>query len=153
MRRISTRAGRDMGCASTHAGHGRRRVSTRTGHAMRRVSTPTGHESSAHTGQKREFLIGNLPVRIHFIVVMIRWTGLAPWKFEFPFPGHLTSTFQSGQGARRVSTNAIHGQLPDTLNPKSSTLNTQPGCWIPFFILLSGTCNIWISTQGSGFRI
>jgi len=23
---------------------------------------------------------------------MIRWTGLAPWKFEFPFPGSLTST-------------------------------------------------------------
>ena len=28
-----------------------------------------------------------LPVRIYFIIVMIRWTGLAPWKFEFPFPG------------------------------------------------------------------
>jgi len=25
--------------------------------------------------------------------VMIRWTGLAPWEFEFPFPGSLTSTF------------------------------------------------------------
>ena len=23
---------------------------------------------------------------------MIRWTGLAPWEFEFPFPGSLTST-------------------------------------------------------------
>ena len=23
-------------------------------------------------------------VRIHFIIVMIRWTGLAPWEFEFP---------------------------------------------------------------------
>jgi len=22
---------------------------------------------------------------------MIRWTGLAPWEFEFPFPGSLTS--------------------------------------------------------------
>ena len=21
------------------------------------------------------------------IIVMIRWTGLAPWKFEFPCPG------------------------------------------------------------------
>ena len=31
-------------------------------------------------------------VRIH-LIVMIRWTGLAPWKFEFPFPGSLTSTF------------------------------------------------------------
>ena len=35
----------------------------------------------------------NLLVRIHFIIVMIRWTGLAPWVFEFPFPGSLTSTF------------------------------------------------------------
>ena len=25
-------------------------------------------------------------VRIHFIIVMIRWTGLAPWEFEFPTP-------------------------------------------------------------------
>ena len=38
---------------------------------------------------------GNLLVRIHFIIVMIRWTSLAPWDFEFPFPGSLTSTFQT----------------------------------------------------------
>jgi len=24
---------------------------------------------------------------------MIRWTGLAPWEFGFPFPGSLRSTF------------------------------------------------------------
>ena len=41
---------------------------------------------------KRELFIDNLLVRIHFIIVMIRWTGLAPWGFEFPFPGSLTST-------------------------------------------------------------
>ena len=35
----------------------------------------------------------NLLVRIHFIIVMMRWTGLAPRKFEFPFPDSLTSTF------------------------------------------------------------
>ena len=40
-----------------------------------------------------EFFIDNLLVRIHFIIVMIRWTGPAPWEFEFPFPGSLTSTF------------------------------------------------------------
>ena len=28
--------------------------------------------------EEREFFIGNLLVRIHFIIVMIRWTGLAP---------------------------------------------------------------------------
>ena len=26
---------------------------------------------------------------------MIRWTGLAPWEFELPFSGSLTSTFLS----------------------------------------------------------
>jgi len=38
---------------------------------------------------EREFFIVNLLVRIHFIIVVIRWTGLAPWEFEFPFPGSL----------------------------------------------------------------
>jgi len=41
------------------------------------------------TVREREFFIDNF----HFIIVMIRWTGLAPWEFEFPFPGSLTSTF------------------------------------------------------------
>ena len=41
----------------------------------------------------REFCIDNLPDRIHFIIVMIRWTGLAPWEFEFPFAGSVISTF------------------------------------------------------------
>ena len=44
-------------------------------------------------GREREFLIENLLVRIHFIVEMIRRTGLAPWEFEFPVPGSVTSTF------------------------------------------------------------
>jgi len=39
----------------------------------------------------REFFIDNLLVRIHFIIVMIRWTGLAPWEFEFPPLGHTGS--------------------------------------------------------------
>ena len=41
----------------------------------------------------RELFVDNLLVRNHFIIVMIWWTGLAPWEFEFPFPGSLTSTF------------------------------------------------------------
>jgi len=32
---------------------------------------------------KRESFIDNLLVRLHFIIMMIRWTGLAPWEFEF----------------------------------------------------------------------
>jgi len=46
-----------------------------------------------HWLSEREFFIDNLLVRIHFIIVMIRLTGLAPWEFEFTFPGSLTSTF------------------------------------------------------------
>ena len=42
---------------------------------------------------ERKFFIDNLLVRIHFIIVMIRWTGLAPWEIEFPFQGSLISTF------------------------------------------------------------
>ena len=38
---------------------------------------------------ERDFFIDNLLVRTYFIIVMIRWTGLAPWEFEFPFPGAL----------------------------------------------------------------
>ena len=34
--------------------------------------------------KEREFFIDNLLVRIHYIIVMIKWTGLAPWEFEFP---------------------------------------------------------------------
>ena len=45
------------------------------------------------TVPEREFFIGNLVVRIHFIIVIIRWTGLAPQEFEFSFPGSLISTF------------------------------------------------------------
>ena len=41
---------------------------------------------------EREFFIDNLLVRIHFIIVMICWTGLASWEFEFPFPGSLIFT-------------------------------------------------------------
>jgi len=42
---------------------------------------------------EREFFIDNLLFRIHYIIVMIKWTGLARWEFEFPFPSSLTSTF------------------------------------------------------------
>ena len=35
--------------------------------------------------RQREFFIDNLLVRIQFIIVTIKWTGLATWDFEFPF--------------------------------------------------------------------
>ena len=43
--------------------------------------------------RKRVFLIDNLLVRIHIVIVMMRWTGLTPWEFESPFSGSLTPTF------------------------------------------------------------
>ena len=47
----------------------------------------------------REFFIDNLLVQIHLIIEMILWTGLAPWDFEFPFPGRLMYTFPTCTGA------------------------------------------------------
>ena len=37
--------------------------------------------------------VDNQLVRIHFIIDTILCTGLAPWAFESPFSGSLTSTF------------------------------------------------------------
>ena len=45
---------------------------------------------------KRESFIDDLLVQIHFIIVMIRWTGHAPGEFEFSFPGSLIPTFLVG---------------------------------------------------------
>jgi len=66
--------------------------------SVRAYSPLEGYVSFEHVGvhvnlEQREFFIENLLIRIHFIIEMIRWTGLAPWEFEFPFPGSLTSTF------------------------------------------------------------
>jgi len=58
--------------------------------------------SNACAGGQREFFIDNLLVRIHFIIVMMRWTGRAPWECESPFPGSLTSTFQSPPILERI---------------------------------------------------
>jgi len=53
------------------------------------------HWQESSSCQERDSLIDNLLLRIHFSIVMIRWTGLAPWEFESPFPGSLTSTLLS----------------------------------------------------------
>jgi len=64
------------------------------------------------------------------IIVMIKWTGLAPWEFEFPFPGSLTSTFLVMCGCTHSGRVGIHQGL--------SLLSPPP---------YRGT-----SVQGSGFR-
>ena len=51
------------------------------------------HEFIMHR-RERDFFIDNLLVRIHFIIVMIGWTGLAPWELEFAFREALHLPFQ-----------------------------------------------------------
>ena len=56
------------------------------GYPLQRAPVPTKSYRSqriskyftSHCWWEREFFIDNLLVRIHFIIVMIRWTGLAP---------------------------------------------------------------------------
>jgi len=51
--------------------------------SARRVPAPAGKKNGpGEPIREREFFIDNLLVRIHFIIVMIRWTGLSPWDFE-----------------------------------------------------------------------
>ena len=80
-------------------------------HVHRCGSIGTGKRSTRQSAPGPD----NLLVRIYFIIVMIRWTGLAPWEFEFPFPGSLTSTFrgltgvvQSGWGGARPGSLPLH---------------------------------------------
>ena len=60
--------------------------------------TPAHSGRVRSLGAHREFVIDNLLVRFRFVVVMIRWTGLASWEFEFPFP----STFLCRSGVRAL---------------------------------------------------
>ena len=70
------------------------------------ASGPGGSEKD------REFFIDNLLIRIHFIIVMMRWTSLAPWEFEFPFPGSLTST-SLGASQRLATLDSFHRFHPE----------------------------------------
>ena len=42
---------------------------------------------------EREFVIDNLLLRIHPIRVIIRWTGLALWRYDFFSSDSFTSIF------------------------------------------------------------
>ena len=48
-----------------------------------RGNAPIAGSPLAHTPEEIEVFIDNLLVRILFIIVMIRWTSLASWEFEF----------------------------------------------------------------------
>ena len=58
-----------------------------------RSAGPTIRSDPETRRRERAFLIDNLLVRIHFIIEMIWWPGLAPSEFESPFPGSRVSTF------------------------------------------------------------
>jgi hypothetical protein len=68
----------------------------------------TAGESAKPVVRQRCFLHGACLEMIRWIgLTMIWWTGLAPWQFNFPFPGSAASSTV-------------------TLNPEPSTLNPQP---------------------------
>jgi len=86
--------------------------------------------------RQREFFIDNLLVRIqcsiHYTIVMIKWTGLAPWEFDFPFPGSLTSTFlhvPQDEQSRIPPGSAPCPPDPQNLNTQPSTRNPEYGTW------------------------
>ena len=64
---------------------------------------------------ERDLFIDNLLVRFHFIIVMIKRTGVVPWELEFPFPSSFTSTvlevWWSPISVRRCH---VHGSLGRT---------------------------------------
>jgi len=45
--------------------------------------------------------------------MMIKWTGLAPWEFEIPSPGSLTSTFLMQEDAGPVPPTATEQLLAE----------------------------------------
>ena len=83
---------------------------------------------------ERKFFIDNLLVRTHLIIEIISWTGLAPWEYEFLFPGSLIPTFLDKDHillSRFSSTSPAFHLRPSTLNPHTQTLTPQPSTLNP----------------------
>ena len=76
------------------------------------------------TGRERDFFIENLLVRIHFIIVMVRWTGLAPWDVAFSFPGSLTSTGRTCKTLSAIQTNFERPESEYSINLNDQEVNT-----------------------------
>jgi len=81
-----------------HLGSGRRCVARDVVVVLLRAHLP-----------EREFFIDNLLVRIHFIIVMIWWTGLAPWEFAPTCHARIVSSVSS---AYTVQGYLAHKKLP-----------------------------------------
>ena len=73
--------------------------------------------------REREFFIVNLLVRIHYTIVMIEWTGLAPWEFELLL--HAT-------GLVYVSTCSVNSDITTPTcpwHPHPRVGISAPGCY------------------------
>ena len=81
--------------------------------------------------QEREFFIDNLLVRIHFITVMIRWTSLAPWVFEFTFPGRSTFLGLNTTPQSRTKSPFFNRLNLNHTPPDSGELQYEKGDLIP----------------------
>jgi hypothetical protein len=88
-------------------------------------------------GGEKGFSIDNLLVRIHFIIEMIWWAGLAPWEFEFPFLCSRVSIFPGQEGVidnsdhalrRRDSCGTVSYSLPGPWTMKASL--SQAGSFV-----------------------
>ena len=86
-------------------------------------ATTRDHTHAVPTLPEREFFIDNLLVRNYFIIVMMRWTGLSPWEFEFPFPDSLTSAFLSSHSLGMQSRSS--GRDYRKVTPQSSYRGTS----------------------------
>ena len=75
----------------------------------------TQGQATPEAGDVSGDVIDNLLVRIHFIIEMIRWTGLAPWELEFSFPGSLTSSLKAGD----ATSGGQHASEPPSSEPNS----------------------------------
>ena len=67
-----------------------------------------------------EIFIYNLLVRIYRIIVVIRWTGFAPWEFGLPFPGSITSTYLDQVGAVGRDRYGTQPHFSSSLKPEES---------------------------------
>ena len=92
------------------------------------------------TGAEKNFFIDNLLVSIHVIIKMIRWTGLAQWEFEFPFPGRFVSTFLvndyyvfEGRGDA-----ALRARAPSPAGLPSVCSKPETNLRKPFDLIVSG---------------
>ena len=88
---------------------------------------------------RKSFLLTTYWSENHFIIVMIRWTGLAPWEFEFPIPGSLASNEEAFQGQARIPT-LEHLSLNEEVDVER--LEVGSGGWVHLRLLSLRTCSV-----------